>query len=105
MLEALTCGQAGPSELSKILLVPEQQQPALQGYSDAMCGSTDGQRSERFRRMSVELKEHIDMQTAAEKVTLLKLSDLNMDSEGRFSNRCLRGLGPSAQKVAQAFPL
>lgn len=70
MLEALTCGQGGSSELSRILLVPEQQRRGLQVYSDAMCGSKDkGQRSERFRRMSVVLKDHINMRTAAEKVT------------------------------------
>ncbi|XP_029685458.1 ATP-binding cassette sub-family A member 2-like isoform X3 [Takifugu rubripes] len=71
MLEALTCGQGGSSELSKILLVPEQQRRGLQVYSDAMCGGTDrGQRSERFRRMSVALKQHVDMRTAAEKLQL-----------------------------------
>lgn len=71
MLEALTCGQGGSSELSKLLLVSEQQRRVLQVYSDAMCGTTDkGQRAERFRRMSVALKNHIDMRTAAEKVTL-----------------------------------
>lgn len=69
MLEALTCGQTGSSRLSKLLLVPEKQQPVLQAYSDAMCGGTGGQRSERFRRMSVELREQISRQTAAEKVS------------------------------------
>lgn len=74
MLEALTCGQGGSSELSRILLVPEQQRRGLQDYSDTMCGGTDkGQRSERFRRMSVALKNHVNMRTAAEKV-MLKLS-------------------------------
>lgn len=48
--------------------MPEEQQRVLQAYSEAMCGSTEGQRSERFRRMSVALKEQINMETAAEKV-------------------------------------
>lgn len=69
MLEALTCGRGGSRELGRILLVPEQQRRVLQVYSDAMCGGTDGQRSERFRRMSVALKQHVNMRTAAEKVT------------------------------------
>lgn len=71
LLEALTCGQTGSSQLRKLLLVPEQQQPLLQAYADAMCGGTGGQRSERFRRMSVELMEQINRQTAAEKVSEL----------------------------------
>lgn len=54
--------------------MPERERGGLQAYCDAMCGGTDGgQRSERFRRMSVALKQHVDMRTAAEKVTL-KLS-------------------------------
>lgn len=68
MLEALTCGKAGASELSKILMVPEEQQPELQAYSRVMCGSTDAQRSERFRKMSMELRQQVNMRTAADKV-------------------------------------
>lgn len=69
MLEALTCGQAGSSQLQKLLLVPEEQQPVLQAYAEAMCGGGAGdQRSERFRRMSLELREQISKQEAAEKV-------------------------------------
>lgn len=73
MLEALTCGQAGSSQLSKLLLVPEEQRPVLQAYCDAMCGAT-GQRSERFGKMSEELREQISRQTAAEKVSHLGCS-------------------------------
>lgn len=68
MLEAVTCGQTGTNQLSKLLLVPEEQQPVLQAYSDAMCGGTGGQRSDHFRKMSVELREQINRQSAAEKV-------------------------------------
>lgn len=62
-LEALTCGQAGSSRLRELLLVPETQQPVLQAYRDAMCGGAGGgQRSERFRQLSLELSEQINRQ-------------------------------------------
>lgn len=77
MLETLTCGEGGTSELSNILLVPEKQQPVLQAYRSALCSGGEGQRSERFRQMSLELKDQINMQSVTEKVQrkhLLKIS-------------------------------
>ena len=68
MLETLTCGEGGASELSNILLVPEKQQPALQAYRSALCSGGEGQRSERFRQMSLELREQINTQSVTEKV-------------------------------------
>lgn len=68
MLEDLTCGQTGSSQLRQLLLVPEEQQEVLQAYWDTMCGGAGAQRSERFRRMSEELREQLNRQTAAEKV-------------------------------------
>ncbi|KAF0033712.1 hypothetical protein F2P81_013778 [Scophthalmus maximus] len=70
MLETLTCGEGGASELSNILLVPDAQQPALQAYRSALCSGGEGQRSERFRQMSRELREQINMQSVAEKLHL-----------------------------------
>lgn len=68
MLEILTCGEGGASELSKILLVPEKQRPLLQAYRSAVCSGGEGQRSERFRLLSVELREQINPQSVTEKV-------------------------------------
>uniref|UniRef100_A0A673ZE05 ATP-binding cassette sub-family A member 2 n=1 Tax=Salmo trutta TaxID=8032 RepID=A0A673ZE05_SALTR len=67
MLEMLTCGEDGPSELSKILLVPEKQQSLLQAYHSAACGGGAGQRTERFGEMSQELREQIDTQSLIDK--------------------------------------
>uniref|UniRef100_A0A3B4XA03 ATP-binding cassette sub-family A member 2 n=1 Tax=Seriola lalandi dorsalis TaxID=1841481 RepID=A0A3B4XA03_SERLL len=63
MLETLTCGEGRASELSNILLVPEKQQPVLQAYRSALCSGGEGQRSERFRQMSLELREQINTQS------------------------------------------
>ena len=68
MLEVLTCGDSGSSELSKILLVPEKQLLLLQAYRSAVCSGGEGQRSERFKQMSQELREQIDTQSVTEKV-------------------------------------
>lgn len=68
MLEALTCTKGEPSDLSKILLVPEKQRPVLQTYRSAVCGGGEGQRSERFRQLSLELREQINTQSVTEKV-------------------------------------
>lgn len=68
MLESLTCGRGGASELSKILLVPEKQRAVLQAYRSAVCSGGEGQRSERFRLMSLELREQINTQSVTEKV-------------------------------------
>uniref|UniRef100_A0A665TKW0 ATP-binding cassette sub-family A member 2 n=1 Tax=Echeneis naucrates TaxID=173247 RepID=A0A665TKW0_ECHNA len=70
MLETLTCGGEGATELSNILLVPEKQQPLLQAYRNALCSGGEGQRSERFRQMSLELREQINTQSVTEKVQL-----------------------------------
>lgn len=73
MLESLTCGEGGATELTKILLVPEKQQPLLQAYRSALCSGREGQRSERFKEMSTELREQINTQSVAEKVQLKDL--------------------------------
>uniref|UniRef100_A0A3Q1I8Y1 ATP-binding cassette sub-family A member 2 n=1 Tax=Anabas testudineus TaxID=64144 RepID=A0A3Q1I8Y1_ANATE len=52
----------GHYDLSDILLVPEQQRPMLQAYRSAVCSGGEGQRSERFRQMSLELREQINTQ-------------------------------------------
>uniref|UniRef100_A0A4W6FM93 ATP-binding cassette sub-family A member 2 n=1 Tax=Lates calcarifer TaxID=8187 RepID=A0A4W6FM93_LATCA len=77
MLETLTCGEGGTSELSNILLVPEKQQPVLQAYRSALCSGGEGQRSERFRQMSVELREQINTQSVTEKVQQKHLLQIN----------------------------
>lgn len=68
MLESLTCGEGKATELTEILLVPEKQQPLLKAYRSALCSGKEGQRSERFKEMSIELREQIDTQSVAEKV-------------------------------------
>ncbi|XP_059192402.1 ATP-binding cassette sub-family A member 2 [Centropristis striata] len=67
MLEILTCGEV---ELNKILLVPEKQRPVLQAYCKALCSGGEGRRSERFRLMSLELREQINTQSVIEKLHL-----------------------------------
>uniref|UniRef100_A0A8C5ESK9 ATP-binding cassette, sub-family A (ABC1), member 2 n=1 Tax=Gouania willdenowi TaxID=441366 RepID=A0A8C5ESK9_GOUWI len=59
MLEALTCGVGGASELRDILLVSERQSPELLAYHGAACSGKRSQRSERFRQLSLELKDHL----------------------------------------------
>ncbi|XP_070689151.1 ATP-binding cassette sub-family A member 2 [Pempheris klunzingeri] len=76
MLEVLTCGEGGASELSKILLVPERQQQVLQAYRSAVCSGGEVQRSERFRQMSLELREQINTQSVTEKLHLEQPSSL-----------------------------
>ncbi|XP_068590372.1 ATP-binding cassette sub-family A member 2 isoform X2 [Cebidichthys violaceus] len=76
MLEILTCGEGRANELSKILLVPEKQQPVLQAYRSAVCSGGEVQRSERFRLMSLELREQINTQIVREKLHLEQSSSL-----------------------------
>ncbi|XP_039660213.1 ATP-binding cassette sub-family A member 2 isoform X1 [Perca fluviatilis] len=70
LLEILTCGQGRANKLSKILLVPEKQGPLLQAYRSTVCSGGEGQRSERFRLMSLELREQINTQSVTEKLHL-----------------------------------
>uniref|UniRef100_A0A8C9YSP4 ATP-binding cassette sub-family A member 2 n=1 Tax=Sander lucioperca TaxID=283035 RepID=A0A8C9YSP4_SANLU len=63
LLEILTCGEGRANKLSKILLVPEKQGPLLQAYRSTVCSGGEGQRSERFRLMSLELREQINTQS------------------------------------------
>ncbi|KAG9261960.1 ATP-binding cassette sub-family A member 2 isoform X2 [Astyanax mexicanus] len=70
VLEMLTCGEDGNSELNKILLVPEKQQSLLQAYQTAMCGGEAEQRAEHFREISEELRDQIDTQRVIEKLRL-----------------------------------
>ncbi|KAM7392169.1 hypothetical protein PAMP_022799 [Pampus punctatissimus] len=76
MLEVLTCGDGGASELNKILLVSEKQQPVLQAYCSIVCSGGESQRSERFKQMSLELQEQINTQSVTEKLHLEKPSSL-----------------------------
>ncbi|XP_051552216.1 ATP-binding cassette sub-family A member 2-like isoform X2 [Myxocyprinus asiaticus] len=75
VLETLTCGDRGNSELSKILLVPEKQQAVLQAYQTTVCGGGAGQRAEMFGLMSEELREQIDIQRIFDQ---LRLEQANM---------------------------
>lgn len=68
MLEALTCGTGEPSDLSKILLVPETQKSMLQAYRSTVCNGEAGQRAERFKQLSLVLREQINTQSVLEKV-------------------------------------
>ncbi|XP_023814646.1 ATP-binding cassette sub-family A member 2 isoform X3 [Oryzias latipes] len=70
MLELLTCGERGAAELRKILLLPEEQQPALEAYRSSVCREGQGQRSQRFRQLSQELREQINTQSLTEKLHL-----------------------------------
>ncbi|XP_069039700.1 ATP-binding cassette sub-family A member 2 [Lepisosteus oculatus] len=71
MLELLTCGEGGdPSELRRILLVPERQQARVQAYRSAVCGGGAGQREQRFQEMGRELREQIDTQSVIDKLKL-----------------------------------
>ncbi|XP_051806589.1 ATP-binding cassette sub-family A member 2 [Acanthochromis polyacanthus] len=84
MLEALTCGEDDAPELSKILLVPEKQRPVLQAYRSAVCSEGEAQRSERFRQMSLELREQINTQSVTEKLHLEQPSSLVPLSQAHF---------------------
>uniref|UniRef100_A0A671VTW9 ATP-binding cassette sub-family A member 2 n=1 Tax=Sparus aurata TaxID=8175 RepID=A0A671VTW9_SPAAU len=76
MLEVLTCEEGEASELSNILLVPEKQRPVLQAYRSTVCSGGEGQRSERFRQMSLALREQINTQSVTKKLHLEKPSSL-----------------------------
>ncbi|KAM8759875.1 ATP-binding cassette sub-family A member 2 [Acanthopagrus schlegelii] len=76
MLEVLTCEEGEASELSNILLVPEKQRPVLQAYRSTVCSGGEGQRSERFRQMSLALREQINTQSVTKKLRLEKPSSL-----------------------------
>uniref|UniRef100_A0A8C8DUJ1 ATP-binding cassette, sub-family A (ABC1), member 2 n=1 Tax=Oryzias sinensis TaxID=183150 RepID=A0A8C8DUJ1_9TELE len=75
MLELLTCGERGAAELRKVLLLPEEQQPALEAYRSSVCREGQGQRSQRFRQLSQELREQINTQSLTEKVQHPSRSD------------------------------
>lgn len=68
VLDTLTCGEGGNSEISKILLVPEKQQAVLQAYQTTVCGGGAGQRAELFGKMSEELRAQIDTQRVFDQV-------------------------------------
>uniref|UniRef100_A0AAY4B7W4 ABC-2 type transporter transmembrane domain-containing protein n=1 Tax=Denticeps clupeoides TaxID=299321 RepID=A0AAY4B7W4_9TELE len=70
VLEGITCEEGSNSELGKILLVPEEQQSALQAYRSAMCRGGPAQRAERFGQISQELRDQIDTQNVIEKLRL-----------------------------------
>lgn len=68
MLETLTCGEGGNSEINKILLVPEKQQAVLQAYQMTVCGGRAEQRAELFGKLSEELRDQIDTQRVFDQV-------------------------------------
>ncbi|XP_016137357.1 ATP-binding cassette sub-family A member 2-like [Sinocyclocheilus grahami] len=75
VLETLTCGEGGNSEMSKILLVPEKQEAVLQAYRTTVCGGRAEQRAELFKEMSEELRDQIDTQKVFDQ---LRLEQSNM---------------------------
>ncbi|KAM4578194.1 ATP-binding cassette sub-family A member 2 isoform 1-T1 [Fundulus diaphanus] len=85
MLEFLTCGESGGNELRKILLVPVKQQLALQAYHSVMCSREEGQRSERFRQLSQELREQINTQSVTDKLRLEQPNSLAPLSQSHLS--------------------
>uniref|UniRef100_A0A671KWK4 ATP-binding cassette sub-family A member 2 n=1 Tax=Sinocyclocheilus anshuiensis TaxID=1608454 RepID=A0A671KWK4_9TELE len=76
VLETLTCGEGGNSEMSKILLVPEKQEAVLQAYRTTVCGGRAEQRAELFKEMSEELRDQIDTQRQSNMSGLLDQSHL-----------------------------
>ncbi|TKS64951.1 ATP-binding cassette sub-family A member 2 [Collichthys lucidus] len=84
MLEVLTCGEGGAMEFSKILLVPEKQRPVLQTYRSAVCSGEERQRSERFRQMSLELREQINTQSVIEKLPPPSSHQLHLEQPNSF---------------------
>ncbi|XP_068617160.1 ATP-binding cassette sub-family A member 2 [Brachionichthys hirsutus] len=84
MLESLTCGEGGANPLSKILFVPEKQQPLLRAYRSAVCRGEEGQRSEYFRLLSAALREQINTRSVTEKLHLQPPSSLAPLSQSRL---------------------
>uniref|UniRef100_A0A672N7S3 ATP binding cassette subfamily A member 2 n=1 Tax=Sinocyclocheilus grahami TaxID=75366 RepID=A0A672N7S3_SINGR len=70
VLETLTCGEGGNSEISNILLVPEKQQAVLQAYQMTVCGGRAEQRAELFGELSEELRDQIDTQRVFDQLRL-----------------------------------
>uniref|UniRef100_A0A673JU23 ATP-binding cassette sub-family A member 2-like n=2 Tax=Sinocyclocheilus rhinocerous TaxID=307959 RepID=A0A673JU23_9TELE len=70
VLETLTCGEGGNSEISKILLVPEKQQAVLKAYQMTVCGGRAEQRAELFGELSEELRDQIDTQRVFDQLRL-----------------------------------
>uniref|UniRef100_A0A672R3J8 ATP binding cassette subfamily A member 2 n=1 Tax=Sinocyclocheilus grahami TaxID=75366 RepID=A0A672R3J8_SINGR len=75
VLETLTCGEGGNSEMSKILLVPEKQEAVLQAYRTTVCGGRAEQRAELFKEMSEELRDQIDTQKVFDQSNMSGLLD------------------------------
>lgn len=68
LLESLTCEEGGASDITNILLVPEKQQPTLEAYRGVLCSGVKSQRAERFRQLSLKLREQIDTRRVMEQV-------------------------------------
>ena len=78
ILEVLTCGDgggggggSGSSELARLLLVPEKNQPLLAAYRSVLCAGGAGQRKERFGALSQVLREQLKTQSVIDKVVFL----------------------------------
>ncbi|KAM3610350.1 uncharacterized protein V6R79_002902 [Siganus canaliculatus] len=84
MLEALSCGQGGTSELSRILLVPEKERPVLEAYHSVVCSGGERQRSERFSLLSQALREQINAQSVSEKLQLQQPGSLALLSRSHL---------------------
>ncbi|XP_016898579.1 ATP-binding cassette sub-family A member 2 isoform X2 [Cynoglossus semilaevis] len=70
LLESLTCEEGGASDITNILLVPEKQQPTLEAYRGVLCSGVKSQRAERFRQLSLKLREQIDTRRVMEQLYL-----------------------------------
>ncbi|XP_039714844.1 ATP-binding cassette sub-family A member 2 isoform X2 [Pteropus medius] len=69
LLEQLTCAP-GSRELGRILTVPRGQQPALQGYRDAVCSGQAAARARRFSGLASELRKQLDAGRIAQQLGL-----------------------------------
>lgn len=67
LLEQLTCAP-GSRELGRILTAPRGQQPALQGYRDAVCSGQAAARARRFSGLASELRRQLDAARIAQQV-------------------------------------
>lgn len=72
LLEQLTCAP-GSRELGRILTVPRGQQPALQGYRDAVCSGQAAARARRFSGLASELRKQLDAGRIAQQVRRSRL--------------------------------
>uniref|UniRef100_A0A8C6Y8P9 ATP-binding cassette sub-family A member 2 n=1 Tax=Naja naja TaxID=35670 RepID=A0A8C6Y8P9_NAJNA len=73
VLESLTCRES-QDELSRILVIPESQQPLLPAYRASVCNRSASLRSDYFRQLSMEMKDQLEARKVGEQ---LKLDEVN----------------------------